>query len=133
MAEMPMRPTSDDRAKVLDLLWTPAGRPLPHHPLVDESYHHDHDEELRMYWWDASPNALAGCFRPRRGDLPYWVETGSLVREYLILQAGPAYTETLRHGFVAWLQRSPAERSVYENSDDMARAGLVDTYLNAVR
>src|SRR4051812_40651129 len=73
------------------------------------------------------------CLRWNRPDLAYWVETGSLLREYLALQAGAVYSDTLRQGFIDWLKRSPAERQQFEKGDDMARAALIDWYLSDVR
>jgi hypothetical protein len=77
------------------------------------------------------------CFGPvrrpiRRSDA-YWVETGALVMEYFVLQAGAAYNDTLRQGFISWLQRSPGERRQYEEGDDMKRAAMVDWFLKVVR
>jgi hypothetical protein len=103
-------------------------------------YLHDHDEELGAYWYNDSSRstnatratkAAIECsqLRPRA----YWVETGRLVREYLTLQADAAYSETLRQGFISWLQHSPAERRLYVNGDDMGRAALADWYLKIVR
>jgi hypothetical protein len=134
-----MRPTPHDYAEARRLLT----------PMVcggtaadGGGYHHDHDEELACCN-DPSPNPplktrnvadviKALLDRPR---LPraYWVETGRLVREYLVLQAGAAYSDTLRQGFVAWLKRSPGERRQYEDGNDMTRAALVDWYLKLVR
>jgi hypothetical protein len=126
-----VRPTSEDDANARHLwVWAPARDPIPDDERVAESYHHDHDEELGTYWYDNPAKALLERPRPKHGDLAYWLETGSLVRDYLILQAGATYSETLREGFVVWLQRSPAERRRYVDGDDMVRAALVDWYLN---
>ena len=78
-----------------------------------QHYQHDPDAELGTFCAGdlaASGEELLARLPPRRGDLAYWVETGNLVREYLVLQAGAAYSETLRQGFVTWLRRSPGER-----------------------
>ena len=100
-------------------------------------YHqHDHDDDrgtLRPHDLAASTQELLERVRPRRTDAAYWVETGTLVREYMMLQAGADYSDTLRQGFVSWLQRCPAERRVYEDGDDARRAALVDWYLKVVR
>jgi len=128
-----MRPTPDDHAKARQLLWVRACDPIPDDERVAESYHHDHDEELGMYWYGHPTKALLEHPVQKRRDLSYWLETGNLVRDYLILQAGAAYSETLHQGFVTWLQRSPAERRQYEEWDDMRRAALVDWYLNVMR
>src|SRR3954469_21852277 len=103
-----MSPTPDDYAKARELLWV-ACDPIPGDERVPERYHHDHDEGLGTYW-DGNP-ARALLERPlrKRRDLSYWLETGRLVRDYLILQAGAGSSETLHQGFVTWLQRSPAE------------------------
>jgi hypothetical protein len=89
--------------------------------------HHDHDQELGMYWYG---DPLSQPVRPR--DTTYWIETGGLVREYLRLQAGSAYSDTLRQSFVNWLRRSPAERRAYLEGDDMQRAELVERFLNEI-
>ena len=96
-------------------------------------YHHDHDEELGMYWYESPAKGLLHGPRPRRGDIAYWLETGNLVREYLMLRAGVAYSETLRQGCVTWLQASPERRQQYESGDDMQRAALVDWFMRVVR
>lgn len=70
---------------------------------------------------------------PRARDQAYWDETGRLVMDYFELQAGALYSETLEGGFIAWLQRSPAEQRQYEEGDDMTRAALVDWFLRLVR
>jgi hypothetical protein len=110
---------------------------------MSRKYLHDHDEELGTYWYDEPPTnthdvtsatkALLNSSPARLFDEAYWVETGSLVREYLMLQAGSAYSDPLRQGFVTWLKRSPAERRQYVDGDDMRRATLVDWYLKVVR
>jgi hypothetical protein len=82
-------------------------------------YQHDHDDEL--------PHLQAGQ------SAAQWVETGSLVREYLMKRAGHEYSELLREGFVRWLQRWPAERQQYLQGTDRQRAALVDWYLKVVR
>jgi hypothetical protein len=89
---------------------------------------HDHDEELRQV--NALHRSPAG---PRAGTTAYWIETGTLVREYMAVRAGEAYNETLRQGFILWLQRWPAERQQYLQGDDRQRAALVDWYLKVVR
>ena len=117
-----MKPTPDNYAEALWLLATAAadGR-------TAGRYEHDHDAELGCYWFnDRRP-------RPNKRDVAYWLETGNLVREYLMLKAGAAYSETLCQGFIAWLKRSPSEGRQYEQGDDMRRAALVDWYLRVVR
>jgi hypothetical protein len=89
-------------------------------------YQHDHDRELACEEFNEPPP------RPTTRDLSYCLETGSLVREYLVLQAGAADADTLRQGFIAWLQRSPSERRQFEEGDDMKRASLVDWFLRVV-
>jgi hypothetical protein len=106
-------------------------------------YLHDHDEELGMHWYGnplpdtsteaASTRALLDSLPARLREPAYWVQTGRLVKEYLQLQAGADYSETLRQGFVAWLKGSRAERQRYVSGDDMQRAALVDWYLKVVR
>jgi hypothetical protein len=103
-------------------------------------YQHDHDEELGAYWFGAPPPNAGGITASPIDALPamlpdpvYWMETGNLVREYLALQAGPDYSDTLRQGFVTWLKGSRAERQRYVDGDDMQRAALVDWYLKVVR
>ena len=100
---------------------------------LDKQYAHDHDEELGMYWYGNPARALLERPLRKGADVQFWLETGNLVREYLILQAGAAYSDALDRGFVTWLQRSPAERRQYDNSDDMQRAALVDWYLKVAR
>jgi hypothetical protein len=96
-----------------------------------------------VYWYRDTPqnaldaagatNALLNSLPARLCDWAYWAETGSLVMEYFRLQAGAAYSKTLRQGFITWLKRSPAERGQYVDGDDMRRAALVDWYLKVVR
>src|SRR5579872_3825806 len=103
-------PTPDDCAEARRLL-TSAFAATP-----ADGYHHDHDEEFACFSFsDSSPF-------PTRGSLAYWLETGSLVREYLMLQAGAVYDDALRQGFVRWLRQSAAERGRYIDGDDMDRA-----------
>jgi|SRR5579864_8148 len=114
------RPTPDDYAQARKLFAaaldaTPAG------------YHHDHDEEFACFSFNDPP------LSSKPHSLAYWLETGSLVREYLMLQAGVAYDDALRQGFVRWLKHSPAERRRYIHGDDMQRAALVDWFLKVVR
>jgi hypothetical protein len=114
------RPTPDDYAEARKLLAsaldaTPAG------------YHHDHDEEFEFLSFNRAP------LSSKPGSLAYWLETGSLVREYLMLKAGVAYDDALRQGFVRWLKHSAAERGRYVHGNDMQRAALVDWYLKVVR
>jgi hypothetical protein len=99
---------------------------------LDQQYAHDHDEELGMYWYGNPARALLE--RPPRkvADVQFWLETGNLVREYLILQAGAVYSDALEQGFVTWLQNLP-ERRQYVGGDDMRRAALVDWYLKVAR
>lgn len=94
--------------------------------LRTHQYHHDHEE----LWFKEFTEPAS---RSKVRDLAYWTETGELVREYLALQAGNAYDETLQQGFIAWLQRSPIERTQFENGDDMTRASLVDWFVKAAR
>src|SRR4029077_11554318 len=105
-----MRPTSNDYGTARQLVWAPAWQAIDFDGRVAHSYHHDHDEELGMYWYD-NP-AKAALERPRRPqrDLEYWLETGKLVREYLEMQAAGAYGDTLRQRLITWLQASPARR-----------------------
>jgi hypothetical protein len=124
----PMRPTPEDRDRPR-LLWARACDPIAFDGLVADSHHHDHDEELGTYAESAPLNRP----RPRRSDLAFWLETGKLVKEYLEMQAGAAYNDTMRQGFIAWLQRSPGQRRQYLNGDDMGRAALVEWYLKVVR
>src|SRR5256885_2317013 len=122
-----MRPTPDNHVTTRQLLWAPAWQAIHFDETVAYSYHHDHDEELGMYWYDKNP-AKAVLERPRRTqrDLEYWLETGKLVREYLEMQAAGAYSDNLRQRLITWLQASPARRQQYEGGDDMLRADLVD-------
>jgi hypothetical protein len=104
-------------------------------PLPDNTrriYQHDHDDELGPYWY-ADDRRRSEQFPLTERPADFWVATGRLVNEYLALQAGPAYCDALRHGFVMWLQRSPAEGRQYHVGDDMDRAALVDWYLKVVR
>jgi hypothetical protein len=104
---------------------------------------HDHDEELGMYWFgDPAANSDAGAVSidslsdstPQRlRSTAYWIETGRLLMEYLVLQAGSRDREMLRRGFIRWLRNSPVERRRYECGDDMTRAALVDWFLRVVR
>ena len=138
MADHIKRTPNDDDLQ-LEITWVRACDPIPE---AFKGYHHDHDEELGMYWYDSpekerlerplpkdrEPHADSELY-----DLNYWLKTGSLVREYLKLQAGAAYGDTLRQGLVTWLQASPVRRQQYEKGDDMRRAVLVDWYLKVVR
>jgi hypothetical protein len=108
---------------------------------MNRRYQHDHDEELSAYWYSDPPrtadvtDASKTVVNPppaRLRDRVYWLETGSLVREYLKLQAGADYSEMLRQGFVTWLKRWPAERRRYVDGNDMTRAALADWYLKVV-
>jgi hypothetical protein len=115
------RPTPDDYGEARKLFAsaldaTPA-----------DGYHHDHDEEFEFLSFNSPP------LSSKPGSLAYWLETGSLVREYLMLQAGDAYDDALRQRFVRWLRGSPAERRRYIHGDDMQRAALVDWFLKVVR
>jgi hypothetical protein len=78
-------------------------------------------------------NDLIRWERPRRRDRAYWEETGRLVMEYVELQAGAQYSNTLHNRFIGWLKHSPAELALYETGDDMTRAALVDWFLAVVR
>jgi hypothetical protein len=115
------RPTPDDYAEARRLLASVLDAPPA------DRCHHDHDEELRCLSFNDPPLSS----KPR--SLAYWLETGSLVRGYLVLQAGAGYNDTLRQGFVDWLKRLPGGRRRYMEGDDMARASLVDQYLKPVR
>ena len=112
------RPTPDDDAEARRLLASVLNAIPP------DSCHHDHDEELKCFSFNDPPLSS----KPR--NLAYWLETGSLVREYLVLQAGADYSDALRQGFVAWLKRLPGGREQYVEGDDMARATLVDSYFH---
>jgi hypothetical protein len=79
------------------------------------------------------PKAARERPHPRPRDESYWNETARLVTEYFVLQAGAHYSDPLHEAFKAWLERTPAERSVYENGEDMARAAQVDWFLKVVR
>jgi hypothetical protein len=81
-----------------------------------------------------APRSSGHPSRPRRArDEVYWAETGRLVLDYFELQAGALYSATLAEGFIAWLERSPAEQRQYDDGDDMSRAALVDWFLRVVR
>jgi len=115
------RPTPDDYAEPRRLLASGLdGIPA-------DGYQHDHDEEFECLSFNRAP------LSSKPSSLAYWVETGSLVREYLMLKAGVFYDDALRQGFVRWLKHSAAERGRYIHGDDMARASLVDWYLKVVR
>jgi hypothetical protein len=157
-----MTPTPDDYAEawrllspIFEAILAPTSEATAADGLTAGGYLHDHDEELGMYWYnDPSPNKrnvaavtkalrdrpvvpLTGAFdrpRPRRArDEAYWAETGRLVLDYFELQAGALYSATLAEGFIAWLERSPAEHRLYDDGDDMTRAALVDWFLRVVR
>ena len=149
-----MRPAPDDYAEALRLL-APVFEGIATGRLAPSGYHHDHDEELGCHWFGDPPpntrnvagvtNALRdrpvvpltkGFGRPRprpARDEAYWAETGRLVLDYFELQAGALYSATLAEGFIAWLERSPAEQRQYDDGDDMTRAALVDWFLRVVR
>lgn len=108
-----------------------------------------------MYWYndphsnsDAHPSAESGDARDvarsakepvedrqrlRPRDEAYWDATLRVVMDYFELQAGAHCSETLEEGFIAWLERSPAELRRFEEGDDMRRAALVDWFLKVVR
>ena len=127
MGKIPVITTEDDHP-LPRLIWARACDPISFNGLAAESYHHDHDEELGMYWYPELHSR-----RQRTRDLAYWIETGRLIREYLELQVGSGYNDTLRQGFIEWLQRSPEERRQYMDGDDMQRAALVDWFLKITR
>jgi hypothetical protein len=140
-----MRPTPDDYAEAWRLL-APAAFGGTAAAGLTAGYQHDHDVELGTWDNHPSPNPpantrnVAGVSkafdRPRHRrprDEAYWNETARLLMDYFELQAGALYSETLYEGFVAWLERSPAEFRRYENGDDMTRAVLVDWFLRVVR
>ena len=87
---------------------------------------HDNEELGYVEFTKPSPPS-------KPGELRYWLETGGLVREYLMLQAGESYSDELRRGFITWLKGLPAERRQFETGDDMARAALVDWFLRVVK
>ena len=127
-------PTPDDYVQARRLLAgalfdaTPAEeRPAPRYQ--------DDLEELRGYAWDDPPgrSELAKATAAWLNALTYWTETGRLVREYLQLQAGAAYSDELRQTFVRWAQHSPGARRQYEQGDDMTRAALVDWFLHLIQ
>lgn len=114
----------------------------PAYGLTTAEYHHDHDEEVGMYWYTnplvnirqtTAVQELPALHPPRCRDEAYWTETADLMMEYFELQAGDDDSETLREGFIGWMERSPSALTHYENGDDMARAALVDWYLRLVR
>jgi hypothetical protein len=127
-----MRPTPDDYAEARRLLASTFEGTAADGPPTGKHFH-DYDEELGMYWYDNPAKGLLDPSRTRHRDEAYWLETGSLVREYLVLQAGVDYSDMLRQGFIAWLKRSPGERRQYVDGDDMRRAALVDWFLKVVR
>ncbi len=97
---------------------------------------HDHQAELGMYWYHDRPldtSHVPGLTKTSIDQVCYWLESGNLVREYFVLQAGANYSESLRQGFIRWLRRGPTERRLYVDGDDMRRAALVDWYLQLVR
>jgi hypothetical protein len=102
--------------------------------------HHDHDEELGMYWYDAvTGRALTDRSSPRkavtrktarpRRDNAYWDETVRLVLDYLRLKAGSNASAGVVDGFVLWIALSPANLTAFGEGDDMCRAEIVDRYL----
>ncbi len=109
--------------------------------------HHDHDDELGMYWYDAvtgraitnhpAPRKTAAqrTVKPpeRRHDNAYWDETVRLVLDYLRLKAGPNASATVVDGFVLWIAMSPANLAAFGEGDDMCRAEFVDRYLNVCK
>jgi hypothetical protein len=123
-----------DESEARQLLWVPACEPIPDDGRAADGYHHDHDEELGMYWYDPHP-AKAFLERPLRThrNMEYWLETGRLVREYLEARAGDAYSDALRQALITWMQASPARREQYELGDDMVRGELIDSYLKFLR
>ena len=110
---------------------------------MTSGYHHDHDEELGMYWYGATSRvALAAASAPRRPIEPqrrrprddtYWDETWRLVLDYFDLKAGRNVSEVVEEGFIPWLLRSPAQLTYFAEGDDMRRAECVDWYLKIVR
>jgi hypothetical protein len=147
-----VRPTPEDDPLRFEIRWVRACDPIPE---AFKGFHHDHDEELGMYWYDSpEKERLERPFRHPRlvqltqdrpdseneslkrtlkkhtelYDLDYWLKTGNLVREYLKLRAG---SDTLRQDLIAWVQHSPERRYQYEKGDDERRAILVDWFLGA--
>jgi hypothetical protein len=126
---------------------------------MNEGNQHDHDRESGKYW--SSTPVPDGRSTPRRssdddGDADgrryvdrivnefltsnrrsdrtdaYWQETKMLVREYFVLQVGSEeIAAALWPGFVIWLTGSPAALDRYAHRDDVARAELVDLYVQA--
>jgi hypothetical protein len=121
-----MTPTPEDYAAARKLVAEAFYGGVPANGCAVNRYHHD----LEELW---SAEFLEPPSRSNKRDLRYWLETGNLVREYLMLQAGTAYNDTLRQRFIAWVRRSPDKRRQYEEGDDMARAALVDWFLRVVR
>jgi hypothetical protein len=104
--------------------------------------HHDHDEELGMYWYSArevppppapiQPRRVkTATGRPR--DKQYWEQTFDLTLEYLRLQAGTSSTPKLDEDFLRWLMQSPGEMHRFVLGDDTLRAEQADSFLKAVR
>ena len=103
--------------------------------------HHDHDEELGMYWYtDARKARQPGPIQPRRvgvredppRDKTYWEQTFDLTLEYLRLQAGARLTTMLDAAFIRWLMATPGEMQRFVLGDDIVRAGQVDLFLAGV-
>ena len=138
-----MKPTCDDFIAARKLIASVLDAP-PADAQTAAVYHHDHDEELGIYWYtdplvkggrqtSGVSQHLVDLHRPRPRDNAYWTETADLLMEYFELQAGDDDSETLLGGFIDWTERSPGALKQYNEGDDMARAALVDWYLRLVR
>jgi hypothetical protein len=70
---------------------------------------------------------LRSWHRPRRRH--DWRDTGRLVIESLRRNAGSDYSDSLRQGLIAWLQRSPEALDLYAEGADVPHAAIVERYM----